>query len=140
MYKTTDAQRDKYLKRRHPCEMSLDVTFRGRRVCLCVCVLVSGWSLNEKFGLEFKLPCREQNGVQDKKKKKDILVEREKKNHKHVVPVQERHESFLAVLLRGCVPAVLFMDLNQGFVGLLCSGEIVLVFIGSKLHSGFSFD
>lgn len=90
------------------------------------------WSSN--FHVESKMVCR------IKKKKKDILVEREKKNHKHVVPVQERHESFLAVLLRGCVPAVLFMDLNQGFVGLLCSGEIVLVFIGSKLHSGFSFD
>lgn len=36
-------------------------------MCLC-CVLVSGWSLNEEFGLEFKLSCREQNGLQDKKK------------------------------------------------------------------------
>lgn len=35
----------------------------------CVYVLVSGWSQNEEFGLEFELSCREQNGVQDKKKK-----------------------------------------------------------------------
>lgn len=85
-----------------------------------------------------KLSCREQNSLQDKN---NIgRKEKEKKNLRHVVPVQERQQSVLAILLGGCVPAVLFMDLNQGFVGLLCSGKIVLVFIGSKLHSGFSFD
>lgn len=35
------------------------------QVGLCVYVVVSGWALNEKFGLEFKLSCREQNGLQD---------------------------------------------------------------------------
>lgn len=103
----------------------------------CVYVLVSGWALNEEFGLEFKLSCREHNGLQDNKKN---IGRKEKINRRHVVPVQERQESVLAVLLWGCVPAVLFVDLNQGFVGLLCSGKIVLIFIGSKLHSGFSFD
>lgn len=44
-------------------------------LCVCVYVIVSGWALNEKFGLEFKLSCREQNGLQDKKK---ILVARKK--------------------------------------------------------------
>lgn len=90
------------------------------------------WSSNSH--VENKMVCR------IKKKKKKVLVARKKTNQRHVVPVQERQESVLAVLLRGCVPAVLFVDLNQGFVGLLCSGKIVLVFIGSKLHSGFSFD
>lgn len=97
--------------------------------------------MNEEFGLEFKLSCREQNGLLDEKMKTNqnkYWSQGGKK--KNVVPVQERQESVLAVLLWGCVPAVLFMDLNQGFVGLLCSGKIVLVFIGSKLHSGFSFD
>lgn len=96
--------------------------------------------MNEEFGLEFKLSCREQNGLQDKKKREKKIGRKGKKNRRHVVPVQERQESVLAILLRGCVPTILFMDLNQGFVGLLCSGKIVLVFIGSKLHSGFSFD
>lgn len=110
---------------------------------MCVYVLVCGWSLNEEFGLEFKLSCREQNSLNDlkkKKKKRNWSQGKGKKNLRHVVPVQERQESVLAVLLWGCVPAILFVDLNQGFVGLLCSGKIVLVFIGSKLHSGFSFD
>lgn len=44
-------------------------------MCLC-CVLVSGWSLNEEFGLEFKLSCREQNGLQDKKKNIYIYIGR----------------------------------------------------------------
>lgn len=35
------------------------------QVGLCVYVVVSGWALNEKFGLEFKLSYREQNGLQD---------------------------------------------------------------------------
>lgn len=64
-------------------------------------VRVSGWALNEEFGLEFKLSYREQNGLQDKKN----IGRKEKINRWHVVPVQERQESVLAVLLRGCVPA-----------------------------------
>lgn len=47
--------------------------------------------------------------------------------------------SVLAVLLGWCVPAILLVDLNQGFVGLLCSCQAVLILIGSKLHSCFPF-
>lgn len=104
--------------------MSLDVT------CRCVYVLVSGWALNEEIGLEIrtKMVC----GIKTK-----YIGRKEKIN---MWSQCRKGRSVLAVLLRGCVPAVLFVDLNQGFVGLLCSGKIVLVFIGSKLHSGFSFD
>lgn len=35
---------------------------------VCVHVLVCGWSLNEEFGLEFKLSCREENGLYEGKK------------------------------------------------------------------------
>ena len=43
LFQTIDVQRDKYLKRGKPCEqlMGLDVNFR----CVCVHVLVCGWSL-----------------------------------------------------------------------------------------------
>lgn len=72
LYKTTDAQRDKYLKDRTPLQVADELGCKFQvgegRVCLCVYVLVSGWSLNEEFGLEFKLSCGEQNGLQDKKK------------------------------------------------------------------------
>lgn len=53
LYKTTDVQRDKYLRRGHPCEslMSLDVKISGEvgwggRVRLCVYVLVI-WVVDE---------------------------------------------------------------------------------------------
>lgn len=46
----------------------------------------------------------------------------------------------LAVLFGRCVPAILFMDLHQWFIRLLRSGKIVLILIGSELHSCFSFD
>lgn len=45
---------------------------------MCVYVLVCGWSLNEEFGLEFKLSCREQNSLNDLKKKKKEIGRKEK--------------------------------------------------------------
>lgn len=65
LYRTTDAQRDKYLKRGHPLRVAdeLGCKFEGGGVY----VLVSGWSLAEEFGFEFKLSRREQNGLQEKK-------------------------------------------------------------------------
>lgn len=44
---------------------------------------------------------REKNKIIGRKEK-----EKKKKNLRHVVPVQERQESVLAVLLWGCVPAL----------------------------------
>lgn len=53
-----------------------------------------------------------------------------------MVPGEEEGDDTpgLAIFLRGCVPAVFFVDLHQGLVGLLCSCQTILRFVGSELH------